>query len=127
MPNENIVLQEVPDIGEELSPELIRLRDRAKIFASAAKSKRTREAYSKAWAQFEEWCRDHGVTSLPADPIVVAAFVTYLAEEGIRPTSIDLALTAVSQAHKLSGFSSPTTSSRCARPRQGDWGWRFST
>jgi len=119
MPNYNIVLQEAPDVGEELSPELIRLRDRAKIFASAAKSRRTREAYSKSWAQFEEWCRDHGVTSLPADPIAVASYVAHLAEEGIRPTSINLSLVAVSQAHKLMGFSSPTTSSAVRETLKG--------
>ena len=119
MPNENIVLKTGPGAGEELSPELIRLRDQAKIFASGAKSRRTREAYSKAWAQFEEWCRDHGVTSLPADPVLVAAFVTYLAEEGIRPTSIDLALVAISQAHKLSGHDSPTTSSAVRETLKG--------
>jgi len=27
MPNENIVLQEVPDVGEELSPELVRAEE----------------------------------------------------------------------------------------------------
>ncbi len=79
--------------GQMPSTGLLRLQEHAKIFATAAKSKRTRQAYTQQWARFQEWCRDHCVIDRP---IEVTSFIAHLAEEGIRPSSIDLALVAIS-------------------------------
>ncbi len=111
MPKNNIVLEQIERSGQMPSHGLVRLQEHAQVFATNAKSESTRRAYRQQWERFEEWCRDHGVTTLPALPITVASYIAYLAEEGIRPSSIDLALVAISQAHKLSGHESPTRSS----------------
>ncbi len=94
----------------EISAELSRLLGHARDFAATARSPRTRLAYSSDWKQFATWCVDHGVPALPADPAVVAAFIVWLAEQGRKPSTVDRKLVALSQMHKMSGHTSPTSS-----------------
>jgi len=85
-------------------------REKARAFASNSKSEATKKAYAKQWERFDAWTLETGETALPASPLTVAGYIAFLAEEGIRPTSINLAVTSISQAHKLSGHESPTSS-----------------
>jgi site-specific recombinase XerD len=95
----------------EPSTEVERLFESAKKHASYAKSENTKKAYRSDWRQFEEWAAEHQVEQLPAKPEAVAAYVVHLAEQGRKPASIERALVAISQAHKLAGFyPSPTSS-----------------
>jgi hypothetical protein len=43
-----------------------------KTFPRAARAERTRQAYSRAWAGFDVWCRQNGRRALPASPETVA-------------------------------------------------------
>jgi hypothetical protein len=45
----------------------------ARAFTRAARAQRTQEAYRRAWAGFEAWCRKNGRQALPAAPETVAA------------------------------------------------------
>jgi integrase len=93
------------------SAEVERLFESAKEHASDAKAENTKRAYRSDWRQFEEWSAGLHVSPLPATPEVTAAYVTHLAEMGRKPSSIDRALVAISQAHKLAGYNpSPTAS-----------------
>ncbi len=105
--------------SRSLSKNLKRLKERARGFAFNAKSEATRRAYASDWRLFLTWCSDNELDSLPADPETVALFVTWLAEQGRKPSTIDRKLCAVSQAHKLSGLSSPTTDSRVRETLKG--------
>lgn len=90
-----------------VDPELI---EAAKRFAEARKSPCTRAAYTREWRAFEAWVTSQGVRALPASPQVVALYLTHMACAGGRKASgIDLALVAISQAHRLAGFESPRT------------------
>lgn len=82
---------------------------KARTFASSAKAPSTRKAYQRDWAAFEAWCRDAGVTSLPASPATVATYAAYVTGEGLAVSTLQRALVSISQAHKMAGQASPTS------------------
>lgn len=84
-------------------------RDKAAHYARRARAKETKRAYKAHWSAFVEWCEEEGVMSLPALPATVSAYAADLADTH-RPGSIQAALSAISQAHKLAHFDSPTLS-----------------
>ena len=75
---------------------------RARDYAQQAKSQETKRVYKVHWAQFETWCRGNRLRSLPAKPATAAAYAAFLAQDH-KPGSIQAALSAISQAHKLAG------------------------
>lgn len=87
--------------------------------ATNARSAATRQAYRSDLASFIEWTEAHDLAALPARPETIAAYVAQLHREGRKPSTIDRALTAISQAHKLKGHPSPTTSTLVRETRAG--------
>jgi site-specific recombinase XerD len=79
-------------------------------FAWAEKSEATRRAYRSDFESFRTWCESRSVSSLPSLPEIVAAFLAFEANRGIRPATIARRLAAIRYAHKLAGHPSPTTS-----------------
>lgn len=96
----------VPVAPADLSLSL----DRAKAYAGASRSDRTRAAYSSALGVFVTWCREAGADPMPADPLTVAAYVAHLADTGRKPATIDLHVAAIAAAHRAGGFDNPTAS-----------------
>jgi integrase len=79
---------------------------------AAARSERTREAYSHAWANFTAWCDWEGRQALPASPETVAQWIAALAkgdDAAVRPrrplarSSVNQYLCAVVLAHHTAG------------------------
>lgn len=86
----------------------------------------TRRNYSSAWGAFCDWCEERGLSALPAQPVVVAAYLTSLAvaydetgqvlftEDGspqrgqLRPQSLAVHLTAINRYHVANGFPRPS-------------------
>ncbi|RZK36402.1 MAG: hypothetical protein EOO61_10430, partial [Hymenobacter sp.] len=68
----------------------------------------TQRAYAGDWRRFITWCREHGRASLPADVPTMAAFVTSLAEADKKVATIQRHCAAVSKAHHLAGYPTPT-------------------
>ena len=81
--------------------------ERARDFAANSKAPATVRAYRACWKHFQQWCRDRGLISLPAEPRTVALFIADCASKH-KPASISLRMAAISAAHKLAGFESPT-------------------
>ena len=81
--------------------------EQARTYATASRSDNTRRTYRGQWNRFGQWCRAHGLSPLPAEPGSVALYLSELAAAGRKASSIELALTAISQAHVLAGFDSP--------------------
>lgn len=89
---------------------LVRLEELASAASAAVAaslSPNTRRAYASTWRDFEAWCGAHGLASLPAEPATVALYVTSLVAEGLRASSLDRALAAISTVHRLAGHPSP--------------------
>ena len=51
--------------------ELERLTSQAREYIRAAKSHATLRAYRADWRHFEDWCRQKGLSALPASPDTV--------------------------------------------------------
>jgi site-specific recombinase XerD len=84
------------------------LARRARAFMDAAKAENSRRAYRSDWRHFEEWCRNHGLVSLPATPETVALYLTALAADH-KPASLQRKLTSITKAHQAAEFSTPAS------------------
>lgn len=83
------------------------LEHAALSYARNAKSANTQRLYRTCWGAFETWCTGRGVSAMPATPEVLALYISHLANTGRKVASIDVALSAVSQAHEAMGYPSP--------------------
>jgi integrase len=85
------------------APLRVELVDKARAYMGKAHAERTRQAYGRAWAAFQDWCEAEGRCALPADPATVAAWIAALADgDQGRPLSrstINQYLAAVQLAH----------------------------
>ena len=79
----------------------------------------TQRAWRADWHVYEGFCRDHGVETVPATPVTVAAFVNAGAEAGKKPATIRRYLTTVALAHRVARFDSPCTSAAVRHALKG--------
>ena len=77
-------------------------------FIRHSKSKNTIRAYSSDWGIFVEWCKKFNFNPMPATEEVIAIYLTAMAEDGLKASTIQRKLVAISQAHKTKGYDSPT-------------------
>lgn len=84
------------------------LAGEARRFATAARSRATRRAYACDWNDFVAWCDRNVVAALPAEPAVIALYLTDLAKRA-KVATIERRLVAIRQAHKAAGQETPTT------------------
>src|SRR5690606_32410709 len=80
--------------------------DRAHEYARGSKATNTIRTYGSAWRAFCSWCRTRGLQPLPARPEAVAGYLAAGAPE-LRPSSLQIHLSAIAQAYRLAGFDNP--------------------
>jgi integrase len=83
------------------------LRRKGLDYARRSKSKRTKQIYKAAWADFREFCEMTQASPLPATSASVAAYVVHLAEEQ-KVSTIQLKLAAIAEAHQVAHAPDPT-------------------
>lgn len=88
-------------------------------FAEASTSMNTKRAYRGDWKVFSTWCRDRGLSSMPASPETLALFLTAQAESGLKTSTIGRRMASVSQAHQLAQHASPAMDARVRVVWQG--------
>jgi integrase len=106
-----------------MSPDLERALALATQFAHNSLSPDTIRTYDGFLRQFANWCSSRDVSSLPADPAVVAAYLAYRADGGndvataggephapLSAMSLQNHLSAISKAHYVAGFPVPSSS-----------------
>jgi site-specific recombinase XerD len=81
-------------------------------YAEQGKSRRTKKAYTSDMSHFSSWCEDHSLEFLPASAGTLSLYVTFLADNEFAVSTMSRRLVAISQAHKWSGFPSPTKDER---------------
>ena len=86
-----------------LSPLLSADVDRARSFASDARSSSTRKAYAADFAAFRLWADTRGLEALPATPATVGVYLGALADAGRKVATIDRALAGIMNAHTQAG------------------------
>jgi len=87
------------------------IAERAQDYLRHAKAANTVRAYRSDWQHFLDWCERRGLEPLPSQPQAVALYLTDLAES-CKTSTLQRRLTAISQAHQLAGYSSPTKDAR---------------
>jgi integrase len=102
-----------------LSPSLLEDLGRAAQHAQHARASSTSRKYAGAWSAWESYAVAHGAHPLPAEPVVVAAYLAHLADEGLAPSSLDLALAGIADRHRAARLPSPTEDPAVARVRRG--------
>jgi integrase len=88
--------------GPALSPELVGLVDDAEEFRQRARADSTRRAYATDWGDFTVWCGRHGASPLPADPRVVAVYLSDRAKS-LKTASLQRRLSAIQHYHREAG------------------------
>ena len=110
MPTANTDVVAVRDRGPAgitIDPALVAAAQKYAVAATAAS---TRRAYAADWRRFESWCEQRNLSSLPAEPTVVALFLSDLAEGGKKMATIRRHLASIAKAHRTSRLPSPRVS-----------------
>ena len=81
---------------------------RAATTAQRSRSKNTERVYNTALRTFAKFAASQGQTAFPADERTVAAFLQHRIDAGISPASLELALTAIRNAHRAGKQPDPT-------------------
>ena len=106
-----------PDAAAE---SLAHLLAQAEITLRAARAQSTIRAYQHDWSQFQAWCRQKGLSALPAAPQTVVLYGTDLIKNRRKKwNTLARGLAAISQMHRQAGFESPTRSWAARQFSQG--------
>jgi len=96
----------------------------AAVDASVADN--TRTAYTSDWVRFHAWCDAEGHGSLPADPLVVAAYLVAAAAVlkpngsfGYAPATLTRWCSSINNRHTAAGFQAPGRSEVVRRTLAG--------
>lgn len=103
---------------EAITDAMSSAADSAANYAEQAKASNTVRGYQADWSHFTRWCGDRRVPSMPASPETVACYVSELAATH-KPATLTRRLSAISQAHQLAGFTSPTSDIKVRVVMQG--------
>jgi len=79
----------------------------ARRFVEASRAASTRAAYTADWRRFSEWCVARHAPALPANPALVAVYLSALSRRGLAPPSVGRALAAIAHAHKRAALVAP--------------------
>ena len=91
------------DLAPETRAELQALAQGARETIQKAWSPHTHRAYAGAWRRFEEWTGQRSLESLPALPATLLLYLQDLEEQGLAPSTIRTAVSAVAAAHRAAG------------------------
>jgi site-specific recombinase XerD len=76
-------------------------------FAESAKAENTRLAYASDWRQFIRWTDARGATALPCTAGLLCAYLSTLADAGLRASSIGRAAASIAHYHRAAGYEPP--------------------
>lgn len=105
-----------PDTGQGLATldtdhgravALAALTDEVRANVAASKAANTARAYRADWQHFTAWADRHGCPTLPATPEVLACYLTGLAHDGARPSTVERRRAAIGFAHRAAGHDDP--------------------
>jgi integrase len=79
----------------------------AEAYIAQARAANTTRAYRADWADFTGWCEAHGAASLPADPRVVALYLTARASR-LKTATLGRRIAAIQHHHRQAGLTLDT-------------------
>jgi len=93
-------------------------RPTAQDYARANRAPNTYRAYRAAWRAFAAWCEAEGRAALPADPLTVADYLAFAAQQH-KASTLAVHVAAIRAAHKAAGQPDPTADERVAATMRG--------
>ena len=99
--------------------ELGELRRRLEDYLAEAKRPATRRAYLSDLTNFEDWCAEQDLDPLPAAAETVALYLAARAGAGLRVSTLQRRLAAISVAPQMAGRETPTRASLVRTAMQG--------
>ena len=84
-------------------PTTEELLDLARRYVGDARAPRTLRAYDGDWRRFTAWCAARGHTPYPAAPDTTALYLTELAHEGKKLSTVRRARASIAVAHRARG------------------------
>lgn len=87
------------------------LPDEIQRYLACAQAENTKRAYRSDWRAFNGWCVVRDYRSLPADPGTVALYISKLADDGFKVSTIARRLVTIEQFHHNRELSSPVDTS----------------
>jgi site-specific recombinase XerD len=82
--------------------------ERVQSYVEKASADATRRAYASDWRLFTDWCAARALSSLPASPETVAAFLASQADGGLARSTIGRRLAAIAYVHRICGQVAPS-------------------
>lgn len=73
-----------------------------------ALARNTVRAYKSDWADFSDWCRSRGVSSMPGSPETVANYLAHLSRT-YKVSTLQRRLVSITRAHRVAGFDTPVS------------------
>ncbi|WP_240416739.1 site-specific integrase [Paenibacillus periandrae] len=83
--------------------------EQAKKYVTNSKAENTLKSYRSDWKHFKDWCKKFQLPDLPTNDDTYALYLSNLAFEGFKASTIQRRMSAISQAHTLAGHESPST------------------
>ena len=83
--------------------EAAAIEEQTASYASRARAANTRRAYDADWAHFTTWCNRFRAESLPADPRIVARYLSAFAEQ-LKVSTLQRRLSAIQHFHRAAGL-----------------------
>jgi integrase len=87
---------------------IIEAIEKVNDYVSYSKAKSTLKAYKTDWKHFVDWCVSRNVTSKPATPETVAAYIADMATTH-KVSTIERHMASISKAHGAAGFDNPAS------------------
>jgi len=89
-------------------PAIDALQRSAERYAKKSRADGTLARYREHWAAFTAWCHAHGeLCPLPAAPKTVALYLAARADAGIRPSTLGVSLSAITDMHRRNRLPAP--------------------
>ena len=101
-------MKQLPAVTKK-STEMIKAEvQKARDYAREQHAPATRRAYGSDFKIFIKWCQMRELSAIPADPEVVAVFLSSQAQAGVKPATLGRRLAAIRYAHLRAELEPPT-------------------
>jgi site-specific recombinase XerD len=79
----------------------IQLINKAKNYSNYSYAKNTFKNYHSDFKKFKAWCQDKNFSALPADANTITLYITHLAEQNYKTSSIERKIFAIAKFHEM--------------------------
>jgi hypothetical protein len=92
---------EIVNYNKNNQLDIIKLTDDAKNYAKSAFAKSTHKILESEWNIFKKWCTENNYQSLPCNIDTLIIYITTLANQKLKSSTIQKKLYAITKIHAL--------------------------